>query len=871
MADLTTPIIEPIGAYSAYAIAVKHGFVGTEEEWLLSLRYDHSEEFMNLAEQVRQDAVLAEAAKEQASASATAASLSEDKAKGYATNAYNSESNAASSAGAALASANAAEASKNTAEAAKSEAEAARDATVASASAAEQSKNAAQQSAVEAANAAEIAQGSEASAAQSAALAQSSEEAAAASESNAMDSATSASQSASSASASAQTAQTSASAAANSAVQASSSANDAADSADVATEAKTQAGASASTAQNAATSASQSSQNAVSAAESASSYSSAAQQSATSAASSADEAASKATEAAQSASSAANSETAATTSASQASESAQAAEQSKTAAATSASQAAESAEASAQSKTAAAASAAKAAESAAQAEDAAQKALGIIDDEVVARDSTWSSEKIEARIQRYRTIHQWGVEIPATSDPTCKRLYDAEGMTAAAHMGSYDPELKNDFDDVFLMKARGERINYDIANRKILAIEGDSNFKLDGTNGDVFVRQIAHWHKREILPDGSEIRAIADGPVQGYEYVPERLIPCYLASAADAESEANNTAGTLRSISGARPLTQVSLQNFYEKAKATGCILMDMDTWADQADMMLIEFATRNMQAAIGNGFSSGIYANTHTALVSESDTNRVVLTTAQADLYIIGQRISISSAAYGTDIASFRKVMSIETYDADQGWSAISFDGDPVTITIGNYVSGNMLDCGGTNDIIIGSGYIGTNGKAQVKYRGVEDVYGNVFQGLLGVLKVGTHPPIYYYCDKPDYYGFEINDNWREIARRTDGDPEGYVKGTYGDLTAPLATSLIAETTTGASSATYWCDYYYRSAIPEVPEPSRVRVPFFGGNWTNGSTCGPWFGDWRSAPSPSPWRFGARPLVIPSWGVRGA
>ena len=1214
MADLTTPIIEPIGAYSAYAIAVKHGFVGTEEEWLLSLRYDHSEEFMELAEQVRQDVVLAEAAKEQASASATAASLSEDKAKGYATNAYNSESNAASSAGAALASANAAEASKNTAEGAKSEAEAARDATVASASAAEQSKNAAQQSAVEAANAAEIAQGSEASAAQSAALAQSSAEAAVASESNAMNSATSASQSASSASASAQTAQTSASAAANSAVQASSSANDAADSADVATEAKTQAGASASTAQNAATSASQSSQNAVSAAESASSYSSAAQQSATSAASSADEAASKATEAAQSASSAANSEAAATTSASQASESAQAAEQSKTTAATSASQAAESAEASAQSKTAAAASAAKAAESAARAEDAAQKALGIIDDGVVARDSTWSSDNIVAtlcppfevygnivqcepvegspldvsveitptqegegdpspdnvrpivgwdtvnvwhagknlldwskvstvdypayglsfekkensirvfgtstqeggvffgiattaqsglggknlifswftseenvmsvyglrttsensitismnlkegniydftiqiaigtekltayepyrgetfaidlgqtvyggtidlatgactatwgiskpisrsiveipqwnsageiamaiaslpkafgesnvvcdklkfgtprssgavwtyrgnpngsevyvrlpgdnfesaltalmnldivlcyeneqsaefgikpdfinailgpntiyadagpvtatgyespanaipalqarvtEIETYKTYHQWGVEIPATSDPACKRLYDAEGMTAAAHMGSYDPELKNDFDDVFLMKARGERINYDIANRKILAIEGDSNFKLDGTNGDVFVRQIAHWHKREILSDGREIRAIADGPVQGYEYVPERLIPCYLASAADAESEANNTAGTLRSISGARPLTQVSLQNFYEKAKATGCILMDMNTWADQADMMLIEFATRNMQAAIGNGFSSGTYTNTHTALVSESDTNRVVLTTAQANSYIIGQRISISSAAYGTNIASFRKVMSIETYDADQRWSAINFDGDPVTITIGNYVTGNMLDCGGTNDIIIGSGYIGTNGKVQVKYRGVEDVYGNVFQGLLGVLKVGTHPPIYHYCDKPDYYGFEINDNWREIARRTDGDPEGYVKEVFGDMTAPLATSLIAKTTTGASSATYWCDYYYRSAIPEVPEPSRVRVPFFGGAWSNGSDCGPWCGSWNYAPSTSSWRYGARPLVIPSWGVRGA
>ena len=489
-----------------------------------------------------------------------------------------------------------------------------------------------------------------------------------------------------------------------------------------------------------------------------------------------------------------------------------------------------------------------------------------IDDTVIGTDSTWSSEKIEARIQSYRTIHQWGVEIPATSDPACKRLYDAEGMTAAAHLGSYDPSLVNDFDDVFLMKARAERINYDIANRKILAIEGDSGFKLDGTNGDVFVRQIAHWHKREILPDGREIRAIADGPVQGYEYVPERLIPCYLASAADAESENNNGTGTLRSISGARPLTQVSLQNFYTKAQNTGCTLMDMDTRADQADMMLIEFATRNMQTAIGNGFSSGTYANTHTALVAESDTNRVVLTTAQANAYVVGQRISISAAAYGTDIAKFRKLLSINVIDAERGWSALGFDGEPVSIAIGNYVTGNMLDCGGADDIIMGSGYIGTNGKAQVKYRGVEDVFGNIFQGLLGVLKVGTHPPIYYYCDDPNHYGFEVNEHWREIARRTDGDPEGYVKEVFGDMTALLATSLIAKTNTGASSATYWCDYYYRAAAPDTPAPSQIRVPFFGGYWSHGSTCGPWYGYWASAPSTPYWSYGARPLVIPPW-----
>ena len=45
-----------INGKSAYELAVENGFEGTEEEWLESLRYDHSEEFKQLAEQVKQDA-----------------------------------------------------------------------------------------------------------------------------------------------------------------------------------------------------------------------------------------------------------------------------------------------------------------------------------------------------------------------------------------------------------------------------------------------------------------------------------------------------------------------------------------------------------------------------------------------------------------------------------------------------------------------------------------------------------------------------------------------------------------------------------------------------------------------------------------------
>lgn len=67
----TANVIDGVNGESAYEIAVKNGFEGTEEEWLESLKYSSSEEFKQLAEQVKQDA---RTATEKAQEATTAAS-----------------------------------------------------------------------------------------------------------------------------------------------------------------------------------------------------------------------------------------------------------------------------------------------------------------------------------------------------------------------------------------------------------------------------------------------------------------------------------------------------------------------------------------------------------------------------------------------------------------------------------------------------------------------------------------------------------------------------------------------------------------------------------------------------------------------------
>lgn len=219
---------------------------------------------------------------------------------------------------------------------------------------------------------------------------------------------TSAANSATDAAKSAASAQESASAAAGSAAAAQSSANAAAGNASAANKSATSAAGSADAASGSASEAAQSASeadasakaSAASAAEAAGTLDSvkasadAAAASARAAAKSASEAANSKSNAAQSATDAAQAASAAAGSASQSAAARDAAQSAAAAAGAAASDAAESASAASGSKDAAAQSASEAAASAVAAEKAAQDAMEIIDDDVIADDSTWSSKQI---------------------------------------------------------------------------------------------------------------------------------------------------------------------------------------------------------------------------------------------------------------------------------------------------------------------------------------------------------------------------------------------------------------------------------------------------------------------------------------------
>lgn len=158
---------------SAYQIAVRLGFKGTEQEWIDSLRYDHSEEFQQIALQVEQKATDAENAAQSASQAAQSASESKESAAQAAQSAIEGANSAKESANSALEGARsatkAAESAKQSASSASGSAQSAEEAATSAkegATSASQSANSAKESADSAAQSAESASQGAASAEQ---------------------------------------------------------------------------------------------------------------------------------------------------------------------------------------------------------------------------------------------------------------------------------------------------------------------------------------------------------------------------------------------------------------------------------------------------------------------------------------------------------------------------------------------------------------------------------------------------------------------------------------------------------------------------------------------------------------------------------
>ena len=466
---------------------------------------------------------------------------------------------------------------------------------------------------------------------------------------------------------------------------------------------------------------------------------------------------------------------------------------------------------------------------AAAAEAVTAEKIGINDSKAGA-GTTYSSNKIESMLKVLNTNRpkEWGVRFPlysVGSNPKGERLGDAVGLVA--NVGTDSATAYNDFD--YLMPWKSRRVNghWDGKDFIITAIEGEPNFAVDGSNGSVYAERHLFYYKYVFTDTYYEIW-ISDQHLDGYE-IPERFInidksimqtyyyPCYRIS--------KDSSGNPVSVSGKDIMLSLSYSGYKTLARKLGTNFHIETTKDRQINELLfyVEFATRNSQD-IMYGAATMRYNADDLATVATTNGNKFICSNSVAGNYVVGQTIVIGSTKNGSEVANNRRITAIETHDASN--KAIIFDGAAVNVAVGNFISSRCWFSGGTDKVLTpsGSSVSNSSGKYQMRYRYVEDLWGNQWAIIADVL-IQDHQA--YVCKDPTKFADSITSDYEKVGY-VNAATDGWTKELGWDKAHPYVRLPFV---VGGSNTTYFCDYYWQNG--------GLRVACVGGYLGNGTYAG--------------------------------
>jgi hypothetical protein len=244
--------------------------------------------------------------------------------------------------------------------------------------------------------------------------------------------------------------------------------------------------------------------------------------------------------------------------------------------------------------------------------------------------------------------------------------------------------------------------------------------------------------------------------------------------------------------------------------------------------LYLVEYANRDSQTALGRGIVDlRRDFNTDKALIAESSTNRIVIS---SNNFIVGQQIALETSNSGENIANNRTITDITSYSDDS-------------------ITGYSISCGQTSGqntkLGISSGYLGINGKSAMSYRGIENWYGNLWKFVDGINIKDCQA---YICKNPDSYTSDKFDGDYKAIGYVNNTTNGYISGMGYDSNNSNIMLPIKNT---GSSNTYYSDYYW-----QITDNS---VAIASGGLDNGSVVGAFFWRLSNVSSHLYWNLGCR------------
>lgn len=464
--------------------------------------------------------------------------------------------------------------------------------------------------------------------------------------------------------------------------------------------------------------------------------------------------------------------------------------------------------------------------------------------------SFYSTEQVDKKIEPINTqlqelentsITRYGVKFGggANSGETVQRLYNAVGLVA--NVGTDTETATNDFDSIYPWSERKRCCGYwdEDGAFVINAYEGDDGYTTDGSNGEVWVETPLFYYKHTYGDDGSEEIVISAYPIGGFSPSPIHI------NKDGSLSQKAYTAAYPMAVVDDKPTSRSGVYTPYmslDAGMSNARLLGEKYTTTTTAEqytkclLMWVEFATRDIQTKM-KGCCSLAYRADHTATVAENSTNRIIIASKHSSYYVIGQGIGIGTSLGNTNIAGDRTVTAINAYDDDN--IAISFDGDPIDIAVGNIVFAIAWKTGSCDNVLSSSGspVSNTSGKYTCIYRGEETPFANAFECISDLLfkREGsgtTQDPytygIYFLKDPTKYSSGTITSNYIKLNFNLP-QIEGYVKKLGFDRRFPW---LRIPCEVGADATTYYSDYYYRPNY-------EITAPAIGGLWNYDTACG--------------------------------
>lgn len=482
-------------------------------------------------------------------------------------------------------------------------------------------------------------------------------------------------------------------------------------------------------------------------------------------------------------------------------------------------------------------------------------------------------EALEARVT---TIEKNKVELlgvrrkVGVSSSTWERIGDAVGMVCKAAVGN--GTVQNDMMSHYPFN---EMRPCNLAeDRTVNAYLGDATFQWDGTNGDVMLEvpmtytgrwfetdadgvkweyravssaQIGHLHLDHLFTDGADRR------------ISEKVyIPIFPGSIETVQRSVKNSQGTydlkqvdiLRSKAGVVPAHNKTRGQFRTLCKAKGDNWYLDDVWAMHFldTCFLVMFANSNAQATLGSGRTEFPEDGTKGLALQERTGNYITVAKDYGNRFAVGQAISIGAGLWSQSLAADRLVTKIEDSTEVDNAVCVYFDGDPVAITSTSVLWSSIQPTGATIGMAAPNGRVEgkTNGMSAIRFLWIEDWYGNMWQ-----FRDGDNIQKYqhYYCNDRSAYADKVYDGSYFKVGYVAGTAEGYVKTLGYDPEWP---EIEICTENGASSNTYFCDYYYAA------EGGEVVVS--GGSVGSGAGSGPFYRSCNYSAANSYWSLGGRP-----------